>query len=507
VGDEELAAIIQAVRDRARSAVPNGSFGLEGVNSPDLMPLAHARDAAEAKVAAIGTVNPRPPGLKNSIAQGFKKLIARMLDWHVREQVEFNRAVMACVQTGLESMVDLSRGMAALAAHHRQLHEELLARERQLRQEMLDRQGQLREELAISQQQGRELLDMRRHWTEWRAGFEERRNASEIHMLRTLSEHQAAFQHRVTLLDQAFRELARNQHGEFKGTLAANTLDVQERLWKDLAKMRSEFETLIYTELRVLRQKQAAAAPVARAENDAAAQASAPPSSSVQIAPMPIDWMRFADAFRGPEDAIRERQKRYADRFARILQESAVEESAGREILDLGCGRGEFLEAAREAGLRARGIDQSQECIALCRAKGLAAEQADLFTYLAALEDRSLGGAFCSQVVEHLPPDRVPALVRLLAAKLRPGALAAIETPNPECLAIFATHFYLDPTHTRPIPPVLLGFYLEEAGMGNVEVERLAPAAESIPALNDLPASVRDALFGGQDYAIFAKKL
>jgi O-antigen chain-terminating methyltransferase len=110
-------------------------------------------------------------------------------------------------------------------------------------------------------------------------------------------------------------------------------------------------------------------------------------------------------------------------------------------------------------------------------------------------------------VVEHLPPERVPALVRLLAAKLRPGALAAIETPNPECLAIFSTHFYLDPTHTRPIPPVLLGFYLEEAGMGNVEVERFAPAAESIPALNDLPAGVRDSLFGGLDYAIFARKL
>jgi SAM-dependent methyltransferase len=261
-----------------------------------------------------------------------------------------------------------------------------------------------------------------------------------------------------------------------------------------LAKMRGDFETLIYTELRVLRQRQAhvAAAPPVSAE--AAAQQPA--------AIVPIDWMRFADAFRGPEDNIRERQKRYASRFA-----ETVRDHPAHEILDLGCGRGEFLEAAREAGLSARGIDQSPECVALCRAKGLAAEQADQFTYLAAVEDGSLGGVFCSQVVEHLPPDRVPALVQLLAGKLRPGGLAAIETPNPECLAIFATHFYLDPTHTRPIPPVLLGFYLEEAGMGSVEVERLAPAAELIPALNDLPASVRDALFGGMDYVIFARKL
>ena len=125
--DEELAAVIQAVRERARAAMPNGSSGVEGVAVPNLTPLAHARDAAEAKVAAIGTVNPRPPGLKNSIAQGFKKLIARMLDWHVREQVEFNRATMACVQASLEAMVDLSRGVAALSAHQRQLRDETLA--------------------------------------------------------------------------------------------------------------------------------------------------------------------------------------------------------------------------------------------------------------------------------------------------------------------------------------------------------------------------------------------
>jgi 2-polyprenyl-3-methyl-5-hydroxy-6-metoxy-1,4-benzoquinol methylase len=490
VDDEELAAVIQAVRERARSAAPNGSSGVEGVFVPDLMPLAHARDAAEAKVASIGTVNPRPPGLKNSIAQGFKKLIARMLDWHVREQVEFNRAAMACVQASLEAMVDLSRGMAALATHQRQLGEEMLARDRQLREELAISQQQ-------SQQQSRELLDIRRHWTEWRTGFEERRNVSEIHMLRTISELQGASQHRVTLLDQAFRDAVRSQHTDFTAELGNDLVEVQARLWQDLAKMRGEFEALIHTELRVLRQKQAAAAAIAQPEAPAPAAPAALPYQ-----PMQIDWMRFADAFRGPEDAIRERQKRYAGRFA-----GAVHEISVHEILDLGCGRGEFLEAAREAGLRARGIDQSQECIALCRAKGLAAEQADLFTYLAAVEDRSLGGIFCSQVVEHLPPERVPALVRLIAAKLRPGALAAIETPNPECLAIFATHFYIDPTHTRPIPPVLLGFYLEEAGMGNVEVERLAPAAESIPALNDLPASVRDALFGGLDYAIFARKL
>jgi predicted TPR repeat methyltransferase len=177
------------------------------------------------------------------------------------------------------------------------------------------------------------------------------------------------------------------------------------------------------------------------------------------------------------------------------------------DVLDLGCGRGEFLEAARDGGLTAHGIDQSEECVAICRGKNLIAERAELFAYLESQADRSIGGAYCSQVVEHLPPERLPDLVNLLAKKLHPGALLAIETPNPECLAIFATHFYLDPTHTRPVPAALLRFYLEEAGFGNIEVERLSPAEESMPALAELPAGFRAAFFGGLDYAILGRRL
>ena len=89
---------------------------------------------------------------------------------------------------------------------------------------------------------------------------------------------------------------------------------------------------------------------------------------------------------------------------------------------------------------------------------------------------------------------------------MKRGAVMAVETPNPECLAIFATHFYLDPTHTRPVPAPLLRFYLEEAGFTNIEIEKLSPAVETMPSLAELPASVRDAFFGGLDYAIFGKK-
>jgi len=110
---DELSALIHEIQDRVRARHPNGA-GAPGAEIPlaDLMPLLHARDGAEAKVASIGSVNPRPPGLKNSIAQFLKRLMARALDWHVREQVEFNRGVIACVQATLEALTAQNRAIA-----------------------------------------------------------------------------------------------------------------------------------------------------------------------------------------------------------------------------------------------------------------------------------------------------------------------------------------------------------------------------------------------------------
>jgi 2-polyprenyl-3-methyl-5-hydroxy-6-metoxy-1,4-benzoquinol methylase len=465
VTDDELTAAIQEVQQRVRSRVPQGSLGFEGLAAADLMPLVHARDAAEGKVAAIGTVNPRPPGFKNQLIQRFKRMISRALDWHVREQVDFNRAAMVCVQATLEALADLNRSVAALTAYHQDLVA-LTADHHELRTN---------------------AEDFKKHFDEWRAGIEERRSASEIHLLRTVSELQSAFHLRASLIEQNFRQSVRQQHDDFTSELDRRTLEIQNRLWQDMEKIRGEYDRLIHTELRLLRQKLAAGA--------AAVPAAAITPSSQE--PLDIDWMAFAERFRGSEDRIREQQKCYVGRFA----------GASGEILDLGCGRGEFLEAAKAAGLAARGIDQSSESVALCLSKGLNVEQGDFFEYLESLADGSLGGAYCAQVVEHLSPAALPRLVKLLSQKLRLGALAAIETPNPECLAIFATHFYLDPTHNRPVPAPLLRFYLESAGFGSVEIERLAPAVDSMPALAELPSGFRDAFFGGLDYAIFARKL
>jgi len=447
---EELAAVIAEIRQRVRARNPNG-VAPGNIPLPDLTPLLHARDSAEAKVASIGAVNPRPAGLKNSIIQGAKRMVARALDWHVREQVEFNRGVMECVQATIESLNECKQALSAIAGQSADLRAE-----------------------------ARELKDIRSHWSEWHAGWEQKLAQTEIQFLRSVSELQAAFQHRVTLMDANYREQLKAQHADFEHAMERQN----QRFWDELTRVRAEYESMIHAELRLVRQKASLARVVEQVSQ------SAPPELAK------VDWLKFAEKFRGSELDIRARQRMYVSRF----REHAP-------VLDIGCGRGEMLEVFREAGIPARGIDSNEDSTALCQANGLDAENADLFAYLSALPDASLGGVACCQVVEHLPPARLPEMIQLVHGKLRTGGLLAIETPNPECLAIFATHFYIDPTHRHPIPPKLASFYLEEAGFGLIEIERLSPAMESMPSIAGLPEAFRNEFFGSLDYAVFGINL
>lgn len=456
----ELIAILREVRERVRARHPENGAA-PGVALPDLMPLVHARDAALGKVAAIGMVNPRRGGPVNWLVQSWKKLVARMLDWHVREQVEFNQKAVACIDAAIEALNDSNRAIAELAS-----------------------------KVAAEQQLGDEMKDMRDHWSAWRLEWERKLEQNEVQFLRSVADLQGAAQHRATLVEAANRDLMRTQHQDFTLALQRNSLDIQKRLWADLERIRLEYERLIFSELKTIRQ---------RAEVRASAAGTVPagaPAVEAKPAAVEFDYGRFAERFRGSEEYVKAGQQMYVPFFA------------GRQnVLDIGCGRGEFLQTMRDAGVAAKGIDLSEESVAICRHKGLDAETADLFEYLAALPGGSLDGIFCSQVVEHLEPERLPETIKLCASRLARGGAIAIETPNPECLAIFATHFYLDPTHRRPVPHPLLAFYLEEFGFGNIEVRRLAPAVESMPSVATLPEEFREAFFGALDYAILARKL
>jgi 2-polyprenyl-3-methyl-5-hydroxy-6-metoxy-1,4-benzoquinol methylase len=476
---DELLDAIREIQERTRARHPESPAAPGAIPLPDLMAVVHARDAAEAKVAAIGTVNPRPPGFLSDIAQFVKRTVARALDWHVREQVEFNRAAVDSIQAILEALSETRRSLSLLSGQTEDRRNEMRIEVDQFSTRM-DR--------AIAQttalrEEARELKDIRAHWYVWRQDWEKKVALNEIQFLRSVADLQGAFTHRAAVMEGNYRDLLKTQHAAFEGAMEKSNQDIHRRFWADIEKVRTEYERLIHSELRLIRQRAAVAQP-------------APAVATPQPTPENYDALKFAEKFRGTEAYVKQNLEFYRRFF-----------EGKRDVLDIGCGRGEFLSFARELGAAARGIDLSDECVALCRRKGFEAEAADLFVYLTNLADASLDGIFCSQVIEHLPAERLPEMIRLCAAKLTRSGVLAIETPNPECLAIFATHFYLDPTHTRPAPPLLTAFYMEEAGLGRIELHRLSPAIESIPELSGLPADFRDKFFGGMDYAAVGWKL
>jgi 2-polyprenyl-3-methyl-5-hydroxy-6-metoxy-1,4-benzoquinol methylase len=456
VESAELIALLHEVRDRVRARNPQTGGGDAQVALADLTAMVHARDAAQGKVAAIGTVNPRPGGLVNTLVQSWKRFVSRVLDWHVREQVEFNRKAVACIDAAMEAFNETNRALVSLGTR-----------------------------IAAQEKIGGELTDIRNHWADWRFEWERKLAANEVQFLRSVADLQAGFQHRVDVMEASHRDLMRAQHRDFEGALERFTIEIQKRLWADMERIREEYDRLIHSELKTIRQRVQITASMTQPQGAATAATTPLPAFS-------FDYGRFAERFRGTEEYVRAGQQIY-----RPLFEGCA------EVLDIGCGRGEFLEMIPGA----KGIDLSEESVAICRSRGLNAEVADLFVYLENLPEGSLDGIFCSQVVEHLPPERLPLMIKLCASRLRRGGVIAIETPNPECLAIFATHFYLDPTHQRPVPHPLLAFYFEEFGIGNIEVKKISPAVESMPSLKSLPEDFRKAFFGGLDYGITGRKL
>jgi O-antigen chain-terminating methyltransferase len=144
-------------------------------------------------------------------------------------------------------------------------------------------------------------------------------------------------------------------------------------------------------------------------------------------------------------------------------------------VLDIGCGRGEFLDLLREHGVSARGVDLNDEMAALCRERGLQAVAGDALQYLEAQPDGSLGGLFAAQVVEHLEPGYLMRLLETAYHKLRPGSKIVLETINPACWYAFFSSYIRDITHVRPLHPDTLQYLLVASGFQRVEIQYSAP--------------------------------
>lgn len=238
-----------------------------------------------------------------------------------------------------------------------------------------------------------------------------------------------------------------------------------------------------------------------------------PSRQALQRAVSEDDYQRLEDLYRGTTVEIAERTRFYLP----FLE-------GRRQVIDLGCGRGEALSVLKEGGIGARGVDSSEEAVRVCTSLGLEAAYGDVFEYLAGLSADSVDGVVSFHVIEHLPAERIAGLLRLAWRALEPGGRLILETPNPLSVVVAASHFWRDPTHLRPIHPDALVLACELAGFDSVERRflRRFESQDSLPeidpelleardrpladAVNRLRDRLDDTLFGYQDYAVIATK-
>lgn len=209
----------------------------------------------------------------------------------------------------------------------------------------------------------------------------------------------------------------------------------------------------------------------------------------------------FGEWFRGTREEIKQRLTVYLPIIEplKILQPRPA-------TLDMGCGRGEWLELLSENGFSAAGVDSADTVCDFCREQGLDVRKADALECLGTVPDASLAMITGFHLAEHLAYETLRSLMREARRALMPGGILILETPNPENLAVGSCSFYTDPTHRVPLPPPLFRFLAEDAGFARAKVLRLnQPPEESYPEETRAPSLAKVVWGVSPDYSIVAQ--
>lgn len=227
-----------------------------------------------------------------------------------------------------------------------------------------------------------------------------------------------------------------------------------------------------------------------------------------------VTYVAFEDQFRGEQAEIRRRVEDYVPLFL-----------GASDIVDVGCGRGELLDALRERGVSARGVDVSPAMVELCRGRGFDVELGDALEYVRRQPDGSVGGLVAIQVVEHFAPAYLTRFLEACYHAMRPGSRLVLETINPACWMAFFETYIRDLTHQQPLHPETLRHLVQASGFSSVDVQyrapvsaadrlarvpRTAPLSGEIAALaaaiDDHADKLNARLFSSMDYVVIATR-
>lgn len=212
-------------------------------------------------------------------------------------------------------------------------------------------------------------------------------------------------------------------------------------------------------------------------------------------------YLEFENTFRGEMADIKERMRPQLQWLPKACHEGAM-------VVDVGCGRGEWLSLLRDQGVGAIGIDMNADMVLRCTEQGLDARCADAVQWLREQPPGSIGAVTAFHLIEHLPFETLIALFDAALHALRPDGMILFETPNPENLLVGACNFYLDPTHRNPIPPAAAQFMALQRGFARADILRLHPydTSSRLKEQGETQDLLNHLLYGPQDYAIAAWK-
>jgi len=463
--------------------------------------------------------------------------LKRQADWLTPDYVEFRaqtERAMSADRAQFKAQLEAASNrfaklygddMAMRGQALSELTQRLTARERDDRdfQRQLQRletmerhQAELRRELDSYSGTIRDLMQQVETFAQQHQLFEEHtgrleafdtRFAQLAHSVETMQQAQAKAESETRDRDQELQTLRQAQ-----AQAASEAHDRVQELHvlgqaqtKTDAEVRNRHEELQAMRMRILRAERRLRR-IGAVENGNAT-AALPEPSTPPLAPADLDYAGFEDILRNREE-VKSKQRGYLAYFV-----------GKGPVIDVGCGRGDFLELMREAGIEGKGLDLDFDMTLLCKEKGLDVAHCDALAYLADVPDDSLGGIFSAQVIEHLTSAQLNTLIVLASRKLKPGASLVLETLNPESLFVHYKWFWMDPTHVRLVHPQTLQFLLESAGFTEVSCHLSSPPAGvlAIPQLQGSGISPLDdfnratdylnkVIYGDQEYFVAGRK-
>jgi SAM-dependent methyltransferase len=415
------------------------------------------------------------------------------------------------VQNQRQSEFYLLSQQQRIADHHNQAHEQLAQNLAQVaaqtaagasmaaaQQRLMESWSRRQQDEAARRDEFRDVVEKRLDADRERADSSARQVNRRVDALRRrLEDNEAALTRRV---EEGAAELARRveeqvgrlleSHGQLAGLVEEQARQFLERYRKTRDELAAQERrlTLLLERARELPADARAGQPLARALADEEEHL--------------LDhlYASFEDQFRGSREEVASRLRVYLP----ILKDAGVT----GDVLDVGCGRGEWLEILRSEGIGARGVDHNRVFVEQCRLLELDVAEEDALAYLRGLPDESLSAVTSFHLVEHLPFEKLIRLLDESVRALRPGGLLILETPNPENFMVSSCSFYADPTHRNPIPSPTLKFLLEARGLERVEVMKLRPwDAARLEGDAEIVKRFNDYFYSALDYAVIGRKI